>query len=345
MKRKILASFSVIFIILVFICTGIIVNINKRITPNPDGTIGNTAGNLYNGGYFCEDDGYVYFSNPYDNYAMYRMKPDETELEKIVETETCSINAAGKYIYFYQTGSGSGEGFGYVISTTGVYRAQKEKPHNITCLDRVLGESIILADNSVYYNAVSQSEGVTLKRVDITGENHETILDYKVSPACVSGSALYYSKPIENGHLMKLKLGTKNATDILSEDIYMPIVEGNSVYCIDIHNNYALVRFDLTTGEKEVLAQERTDMFNVSNQYIYYQTSGETPQLKRVTKDGSSSEVIADGAYNKISLTSQYAYFCKFGADTPVYKTPLNGAVSISTFDAAFQAAAKEMKK
>ena len=345
MKRKIIAIFSVIFIILVLVCTGIVMQLNKRIVQNPVGTVGNTAGNLYNGGLFCEDDGYVYFSNPYDNYALYRMKPNETELEKLIGTETGSINAAGKYIYFYQKGSGSGEGFGYVISTTGVYRAEKENPHNISCLDRVLSENIVLADNSIYSNSASQQEGVSLKRIDISGDNKEALLDYKVVPACVSNSTLYFAKPVENGHLMALKVGSKSASDILAEDIYMPIVEGNLVYCIDIHNNYALVCFDLTSGEKTVLANERTDMFNVSDQYIYYQTAGDTPQLKRVSKDGSSSEVVADGAYNSINLTSQYAYFTKFGAETPVYKTPVNGAISVTTFDAAKQAVLDASKK
>lgn len=345
MKRKIITIISVICIIFVFVCAGIITQLNKRITLNPEGTVGNTAGNLYNGGFFCEDEGYVYFSNPYDNYALYRMKPNETELEKLIESETCSINAAGKYLYFYQKGSGSGEGFGYVISTTGVYRADKEKPHNITCLDKVLGENVILADNSIYYNTASQSEGVSLKRIDISGENKETLLDYKVIPACVTNSTLYFSKPVENGHLMALTLGTKGARDIFSEDIYMPVVEGNTVYCIDIHNNYALVSFDLASGEKNILANERTDMFNMSDQYIYYQTAGNTPQLKRVSKDGSSSEVVADGAYCNINLTSQYAYFTKFGAETPVYKTPVNGAVSVTTFDVAKQAALDSAKK
>lgn len=345
MKRKIIAVFSVICVVLIFVCVGVLMQLNRRITPNPDGTVGNTAGNLYNGGLFCEDDGYVYFSNPYDNYALYRMKPDETEFEKLIATETRSINAAGDYLYFYQSGSGSGEGLGYVISTTGVYRAEKENPHNISCLDRVLSENIVLADNLIYYNTASQSEGVALKCVDISGDKKEILLDYKVTPACIRNSALYFTKPVENGHLMALKTGSKSASELLAEDIYMPIVEGNLVYCIDIHNNYALVCFDLTTGEKTILANERTDMFNVSDQYIYYQTAGDTPQLKRVTKDGASSEVVADGAYNSIHLTSQYAYFIKFGTEAPVYKTPVNGAISVTTFDAAMQAALDASKK
>ena len=335
MKRKIIAIFSIICIITVFIVTGIVVQLNQRIVKNPVGTVGNTAGNLYNGGLFCEDDGYVYFSNPYDTYALYRMRPNETEIEKLIQTETGSINAAGKYFYFYQKGSGSGEGFGYMISTTGIYRAEKENPNKIECLDRILSETMVLADNSIYYNTAKQEEGVNLKKIDIDGENAEILLNYKITPACVNNSAIYFNNTTDNGHLMQLPLGSKNAADILAEDVYMPIVDGTTVYYIDIHNNYALISYDMSSGEKTVLTTERTDTYNISDLFIYYQTAGETPQLKRISKDGAFSEVVADGAYHNINITSQYVYFQKFGVERPVYKTPVNGIVTVSTFDSA----------
>ena len=50
---------------------------------NPPGTVGNTAGNLYNSGLFCEYDGTVYFSNAADNGALYSMNVDETEVKKL----------------------------------------------------------------------------------------------------------------------------------------------------------------------------------------------------------------------------------------------------------------------
>ena len=335
MKRKIITAISIICIILAFVGTGIVVHFNNRIVKNPVGTVGNTAGNLYNGGLFCEDDGYVYFSNPYDSYALYRMRPDESEMEKLIETETGSINAAGKYFYFYQKGSGSGKGFGYMISTTGVYRAEKENPGKIECLDRVLCETIVLADNSIYYNTAKQAEGVSLKKIDIDGENAEVLLNYKVTPACVNNSALYFNNTVDNCHLMQIPLGSQNAVDILAEDVYMPVVDGTTVYYIDIHNDYALVSYDMSSGVKTILTKERTDMYNVSDLYIYYQTAGDTPQFKRISKDGAFSEVIADGAYCNINTTSEYVYFQKYGAERPVYKTPVNGVVSVNTFDAA----------
>ena len=112
MKNKtilIIVTISGIFLLVLFYILG---QLGRKIPENDVNVVGNTAGNLYNGGMFCEDDGYVYFSNAYDNYALYRMLPNETEMEKLISTQTKNINAAGKYFYYYQFGSGDGEGLG-----------------------------------------------------------------------------------------------------------------------------------------------------------------------------------------------------------------------------------------
>lgn len=345
MRKKVITIFSVICIILVFICAGVIIHLSQRIEQNPEGTIGNTAGNLYNGGLFCEDDGYVYFSNPYDNYALYRMTPKETDFEKLIATETGSINAAGKYFYYYQKGSGSGEGFGYMISTTGIYRAEKKNPQKVKCLDRILSDTIVLADNSIYYNTAGQSTGLSLKRVDITGKTKESILDYLVTPACVYNSTLYFNNTVDNGHLMAIAPGSARATSTLKEDVYMPVVDGKNVYYIDVHDNYSLACYNMSSRTKLTLVPERVDMFNISDNYIYYQTAGKNPQFKRVTNTGASPEVIAEGAYCNINITSEYVYFTEFNTDTPVYKTPVNGEINVSTFDTAYAAALDTLSK
>ena len=64
-------------------------------------TVGNTAGNLNNGGLFCESDGKVYFANAYDNNTLYSMNPNETEQTKLGVNSVASINAGGDYLYYY----------------------------------------------------------------------------------------------------------------------------------------------------------------------------------------------------------------------------------------------------
>lgn len=90
----------------------------------------------------------------------------------------------------------------------------------------------------------------------------------------------------------------------------------------------------------EVLTNDRIDMFNVYDNYIYYQvSSSDFPALKRMRTDGSSQELVREGVYQNINITSEYVYFNAFNESTPVYKTYTYGPVNVTTFDAAREAA------
>lgn len=340
MKKRVITIICVVFVILICAGLGLAGYLSKRIPKNPEGTIGNTAGNLYNNGLFCENDGLVYFANAYDNNALYVMRPDESEMKKLIATETSSINADGRYLYYYQGGTGSGTGLGYVINTTGVYRAAKNGSSGSVCLDRALGKYVLLADNTVYYT--DSDKTIALKKVSTNGKDKAVLLELDILPVSVQNSTFYYMNNADNLHLMALDLKTNTSRQVLAYDIYMPIIEGNMVYGIDIHDNYSLISMNTSDGTLTLLDSARTDMLNLTDDYIYYQTSGDTPQLKRIRRDGSDMEVVADGTYSNINATSQYVYFTKFGSDIPVYKTPSYGAVNVTSFDAAAQAAMQE---
>lgn len=342
MSKKILISICAATVIILFGAALLNVYFEDRILTNPKGTVGNTSGNLYNGGMFCETDEYVYFANPYDNYALYRMKPDETDLDKLITTPSESINAAGNHIFYYQSSSGSGSGLGYVINTYGIRRFSKNNKRTATGIDNALLESFVLADNHLYYQVADTTNHVNyIKQISLDGKNSEQIvLPSNAVLACADSSTLYFTNAIENFHLLAMDLNDKNHSlvEILAEDVYMPIVEGSDLYCIDIHNDYALVHYNLATKQKTVLDKARTDMLNVVGDYIYYQTSGNNPQFKRITRTGASAEVIADGVYHSIHSTSQYIYFMKFGDNKTLFKIPRNGAPNVSTFSAAQKA-------
>ncbi|MCD8039392.1 MAG: DUF5050 domain-containing protein [Lachnospiraceae bacterium] len=341
MKKRVIAIICIAFIVAGCALLAVYEHIQSSVPENPAGTVGNTSGNLYNGGLFCENDGYVYFSNAYDSGTLYRMLPDESAVEKLSSASVSSINADGKFLYFYQSGSSGSAGLGYLINSYGVFRMAKEKADNISCLDRVLGQYVILADNTVYYTSLESD--VSLMSLGTDGSDKEMLLQLDILPVSVQDSTFYYINNTDNLHLMALDLNTKTSRQVLSEDVYMPIIEGNTVYGIDIHDNYSLISLDISTGEKTLLDSDRTDMLNVTDSYIYYQTSGETPQLKRIRRDGSDMEIVMDGAYSNINATSRYVYFTDFNSDVPVYRTSVSGAVSVAAFDAASDAALEEI--
>ena len=71
-KKRIITAIGALLTIILILIAGSLLSAHK-IAENPADTVGNTAGNLYNGGYFCEKDGMVYFCNIYDNHSLYSM--------------------------------------------------------------------------------------------------------------------------------------------------------------------------------------------------------------------------------------------------------------------------------
>ena len=121
-KNILIVSITGVIIIALFV----IFFLTSKVTMNEDYVSGNSAGNLNNGGFFCESNGRVYFANAYDNNTLYSMNADGTDIRKLNNSPVSSINAAGKYLYYAMT-SGSkksgGDGLGYMMQTSGIYRS------------------------------------------------------------------------------------------------------------------------------------------------------------------------------------------------------------------------------
>lgn len=97
-KQKNILAISVTSVIIIVLF--VLALISSYIPLNDENTVGNTPGNLNNNGYFCEYDGRVYFANAYDNYSLYSMNPDETDIKKLHDGSSSHICAGGDYLYY-----------------------------------------------------------------------------------------------------------------------------------------------------------------------------------------------------------------------------------------------------
>ncbi len=73
--------------------------LDNKIKYNDSYVNGNSAGNLYNAGLFCESNGTVFFANPDDNYRLYSMDLDGSNLKKLCSDTAMYINADDNYVY------------------------------------------------------------------------------------------------------------------------------------------------------------------------------------------------------------------------------------------------------
>lgn len=332
------------FAILAAIITILI--ITGRMPMNDNYTVGNTAGNLNNGGLFCESDGKVYFANAYDNNTLYSMNPNETQLTKLGVNSVASINAGGDYLYYYmQSGTSGGTGLGYMGRTAGIYRSQKNGKKTV-CLDRTYAVTMQLCGNYLYYQDYNTKTGTKLTKIKIDKSDKTTIADYVINPASCYNGTIYFNGTQDDHALYTLNTATDSINSIWQGNIWNPIYQDGYVYYMDVANDYRLCRFSLSQNVIEVLTNDRVDFFNIYYNYIYYQKSSKKePALKRMYVDGSSPEVVSYGVYENINITSQYVYFNEYGASVPVYKTSTSGPVNVTVFDAASKAAVANMKK
>lgn len=313
----------------------VISNFGRKIPSNDISVTGNTAGNLNNGGLFCELDGKVYFSNSYDNGCMYSMNVDETEIKKVTTSRVSSVNAAGDYLYYFLDSGSGGQGFGYAIRTFGVYRS-KSDGSDATCLVKDGCITMQLAGDYLYYQRYNNHDFTKLYKVKTDKSEDVLVSDSIINPAACHNGIIYFNGTETNHYLYALDTRTDSVSTVYEGDLWYPVYHQNYIYYMDVSSNYRLCRYSLSDNTVEVLTNDRVDTFNISNSYIYYQKSDtESPALMRMNLNGSNPEVVAEGIYNNINITSGYVYFNNFYDDTTIYHTPADGIVNVSPFTAA----------
>ena len=342
-RAKNILIFSITGVILIVLL--VVVILSSRIPLNDDYATGNTPGNLNNGGYFCEMDGRVYFANAYDNFALYSMNPDETDLIKFNDGAVSAINASGNYLYYSQSSGSTGSGgIGGAVNISGIYRSNL-KGKSVTGLDRCNIVNMQLCGSYLYYEKYDKQAGTALAKIRIDKKDAQIVAEGIINPNCFVNGRIYYNGTAEDHYLHALDVSTDRRSVVWQGNIWNPIVQDGYVYYMDVSENYRLCRYNLSNNVVEVLTNDRIDMFNVYNNYIYYQvSSADSPALKRMLTDGSSQEIVREGVYQNINITSEYVYFNSFNESTPVYKTYTYGPINVTTFDAAKEAALKNME-
>lgn len=335
-KNTITAIIILVIALLALVLGAIFSTLEGRIDSNPDGTIGNLAGNLNNSGLFCEHEGKVYFANSYDNNSLYSMDIGEGSLTKIGDVPVRNILAGGSYLYYFRSGSSGEAGLGSIRSVNSFNRCKLNGDNTVSLTRDIVVKAQLVND---YLYLLTSGEGeISFYKIKTDKTDMTVLADYEINPASAVNGTIYYNGTQSDHYLYGLDTSNDTVSEIWRGNIWNPCVQGDYVYYLDVSENYRLCRYSLSQNLVEVLTNDRVDCFNVGYGYIYYQTNGENAGLKCMYEDGSNVQVIAEGNYTAINLTSQYVYFQEFGDETTLYHSYL-GSSSYEEFGAAKEAA------
>ena len=231
MKKAI--TISVITIIGLLLAVSIFLSIrSSRIVYNSDNAIGNSAGNLNNGGLFCEYNDKIYFANPYDYNKLYVMNSDCTNAMKLNDDSVASINVCGSYIYYVKNNFKQ-ETIGTIFrgQLFGVYRCDLNG-ESLKALYDSLSGTIALSGNSLYYQHYSDTTPLAFHKVDIAGKKDTKISDTPYSPACVHNGTIYFSDPAGKHNILSYDTKTDKTSVLYDCNSYLADVENGYAYSV-----------------------------------------------------------------------------------------------------------------
>lgn len=285
---------------------------------------GNSAGNLYNGGLFCEKDGTVYFANPDDQYKLYSMDANGNNLKKLNNDSVSYINVDDHYIYYIRN-SAYTEADIFSTKADALCRVSLNGK-NLIILDEAPCLYASLIGNSIFYLHYDEEDATTLYKVDIDGKNQKQLQNYYVFTCSSQDKYFYYNGTKSDGNIYQYDSTTGNISLFYECDSYKPIVtEKQNIYYLDVSLDNALVHTNAQYDNPLTLTKDSIDCYNIYGSYIYYQSYSETsPKLCMIKNDGTEATVLAQGTYSNIHVTSYYIYFMDYKTNEFYYTSTTN---------------------
>ncbi len=329
MSKRAILVFSIVALLIVAMMAYYV--IDSRI-PMDSSDVGNSAGNLHNGGYFYEMGNKVFFANPQDNYCLYSMNPDETNLKRLTSMGVKYISGANDLLYFYMDSTKTAanvKGLGTASNQYGIYRCRTNGRDQVCLLRDFCGE-LQLCGEYIYYQG--KLDGGTLNKIRVDKQNKSLVAPEMISPVCYDNGIIYYTGVLSDHSIHAMNTRSGDYTyDVLSGHYFFPVVTNGYIYYLNGDSNYSLWRTNLANGTTEIVTTDRVDCFTMNQQYIYYcYSNGLLSQLKRCDLDGSNQFILYQGVVNELNLTSRYLYFKVYGNDSVLYHIPLDGSASAS---------------
>ena len=276
---------------------------------------GNTAGNLYNGGLFCEYNGVIYFSNPSDNGYLYSMDSNGKNLKKLSNDNATYINADDNYVYYIRNNTGSNLDFNFVAFHRNALVRIDHNGKNSTILDTEPCLYASLIGNYIYYIHYDQENASTLYKVRIDGEEQQRVMNEAVYTCNADGQFFYYNGMSEDGAIHRYDTVSDTSAIVYAGNCFQPIVkDGVDVYYIDGNTDCSIVHTNMNFDNPTFITTDSVDAYNVHGSYIYYQRFDKNGDsgLCVIKNDGTEFQMIRKGDYCDIHVTSYYVFFRDF---------------------------------
>ncbi|MDF2483909.1 MAG: hypothetical protein K0R46_77 [Herbinix sp.] len=303
---------------------------------NDDYEVGNTSGNLYNGGLFCEQSGKIFFSNDSADGDLYVMDADLSDMKKVYEDKAVFINADDNYVYYVRANNTRESQVGNILMffNTGVYRVNNNGK-GLMAFTGNPSAYLMLRGNNLYFQRYDVEIGLFLYQYQIDGTKERLLLKDAVIPTTVIDNSLIFNGYSNDHNINAMDLSSFTYHPRLEGNYYYPIFQDNCIYYMNMDEKYKIYRMNSDGSNPTLLVNERCSTYNITNdgKYLFYQVDdGKNNRICRMNLETLASETLMEGNYKQIHVTENYVFFKDFD-NTNTYIMDSDGIVDISTFN------------
>lgn len=245
-------------------------NLTGKVFVKAGNEIGNTSGNLMNGGYAAAQDDWIYYSDISQSKSLYKMKNDGLEKPIQLTDDSCEyINVKGSYVY-YKSGK-------YIrrIKTDGTGRQDVMKCSDYTSIAylQILKDKLYVTINYDLYESTCP-----IYRMNLDGSGAEKV-GIAAKKFIIDGNYIYCGSDIESStstYYCKIRSGiieensVSQITQITTARMYSSFgYKEKFLYYIAGNNN--LYKMNVNNSESRTFIEDKVGCCNISGDYIFYQ--------------------------------------------------------------------------
>ncbi len=230
----------------------------------------------------CEDNGWIYYSNPADQNRIYKAKPDGTEKKLLCSDIADYIAVDGDWI-FYTNGL---EDFNlYKIKTDGTQRIALTTTDTCACPN--------IVDDYIYYN--NAKDNGYMYKIKKDGTSRKKVTDRGSYWLKSDGKYIYYMRkgytPEQMNELEKRALNKELNTD-------EPFFKYDNLYRLNTEND-----------KSDKILNECAINLSISGDWIYFENVSNSRALYKVRKDGSGKTKLTDTRASDIIVVGDWILF------------------------------------
>ncbi len=283
-------------------------------TPEPENALSGTPVNIskvINNCGNCTIQGEkIYYSNSYDNGAVYCMNTNGSDNRKLNDDWAPWFYVSGDRIY-YQNGI---DGMKIYAMNTDGSRRQKLNDDN--------SENINIIGDRIYYN--NTDDGFTLYSMNTDGSDRKKLSDDIPLYMNVDGDRIYFSGELSGiKGIYSVKTDGTDRIKLTDDSPYLMIAADGWIYYNNENDSYKLYAVKTDGSGRHKLSDDYALSINVVDDLIYY-NNGNEGKIYSINTDGSNRKLLSDDSADWLVVEDSSIYYTITGAK--IYSMNIDGS-------------------